>query len=135
LTNPNHKDAADADDDLNGDREMDADEMRDYEDQVPHIPQTSTANLGPFARFLQTMPDHNDMTQEEFDRAFRSLPLPTAGPSPPGLSIHAAMEASYIHRYTNIVSDVVYDIVLYFDMSIQHMISYLISFAISYTIF
>jgi hypothetical protein len=36
---------------------MDAEEMRDYEDQDPHIPQISTANLGPYARFLQTMPD------------------------------------------------------------------------------
>jgi hypothetical protein len=74
-----------------------ADEMRDYEDQVPHIPQTSIANLGPYARFLQTMPDYNDITQEEFDKAFLSLPLPTAGPSPPGISIHAAIKASYIH--------------------------------------
>ena len=113
---------------------MDADEMRDYEDQVPHIPHTSTANLGPYARFLQTMPDYNDMTQEEFDQALRSLPLPTPGPATPGISIHAAIEASYIYQYTDIVSDVVYDIVLYFDMSISHMISYLISFAISYTI-
>jgi hypothetical protein len=134
LINPYHKDAADEDDDLDRDREMDADEMRDYEDQVPHIPHTSTANLGPYARFLQTMPDYNDMTQEEFDQALRSLPLPSAGPSTPGISIHAAIEASYIYRYTDIVSDVVYDIVLYFDMSISHMISYLISFAISYTI-
>jgi hypothetical protein len=107
----------------------------DYEDQDPHIPQTSTANLGPYARFLQTMPDYNDMTQEEFDRAFGSLPLPTAGPSPPGILIHAAIEANYIHRYTDVISDVVYDIVQYFDMSISYMISYLISFAISYTIF
>jgi len=106
-----HKDAADDDDDLNRDRDMDADEMRDYEDQDPHIPHTSTANLGPYAHFIQTMPDYNDMTQEEFDRAFGSLPLPTAGPSPPGISIHAAIEASYIHRYTDIISDVVYDIV------------------------
>jgi hypothetical protein len=55
LTKPYHKDAADDDDDLNRDRDMDADEMRDYEDQVPHIPQTSTANLGPYARFRHLM--------------------------------------------------------------------------------
>jgi hypothetical protein len=134
LRDPHHKDAKDADDDLNGDGGMDADEMRDYEDQVEHMPLSSTANLGPYARFLQTMPDYNDMTQEEFDQAVRSLPLPSARPSTPGISIHAAIEASYIYRYTDIVSDVVYDIVLYFDMSISYMISYLISFAISYTI-
>ena len=91
--------------------------------------------MAAYARFLQNLPDYNDMTQEEFDKAFGSLSLPTAGPSPPGISIHAAIEASYIHRYTVIVSDGVYDIVLYFDMSISHMISYLISFAISFTIY
>ncbi len=93
---------------------MDADEMRDCEDQDPHIPQTSTANLGPCARFPQNLPDYNDMTQEEFDQAFEALPLPTAGPSPPGISIHAEIEASSTHRYTDIISDVVYDIVQYF---------------------
>ena len=41
---------------LNGDLEMYADEMRDYEDQDPHIPPTSTATLGPYARFLQNLP-------------------------------------------------------------------------------
>ncbi len=44
----------DDDDDLKGDREMDEDDMRDYEDQDPHIPPTSTANFGPCAHFLQT---------------------------------------------------------------------------------
>ncbi len=88
--------------------------MRDYEDQDPHIPQTSTANLGSCAGFLQNLPDYNDMTQEEFDKAFEALSLPTAGPSPPGISIHAAIEASSIHLYTDIISDVVYDIIQYF---------------------
>ncbi len=49
-----HNDPADDDDDLNGDREMDADQMRDYEDQDPHIPPTSTANLGPMPAFFKT---------------------------------------------------------------------------------
>ncbi len=71
--------------------------MRDYEDQDPHIPPTSTAKLGPYARFLQNLPDYNDMTQEEFDNAFEALPLPTPGPSLPGILIHAAIDASYIH--------------------------------------
>jgi hypothetical protein len=92
---------------------MDADEMRDYEDQDPHVPPTSTANLGPYARFLQNLPDYNDMTQEEFDMAFVALPLPRPGPSPPGISFAAAIEASYIHRYTEIISDIVYDFVPY----------------------
>ena len=92
-----HNDPADDDNDLNGDLEMHADEMRDYEDQDPDIPPTSTATLGPYALFLQTLPHHNDMTQEEFDKAFEALLLPTPGPSPPGISIHAAIKVSYIH--------------------------------------
>ena len=108
-----HNDPADDDNYFNGDRQMDADEMRDYEDQDPHIPPTSTANLGPYARFLQNLPDYNDMTQEEFEKAFEALPLPRPGPSPPGISTHEAIEVGCIHRYTDIISDVVYDIVLY----------------------
>ncbi len=64
-----HNDPADDDNDLNCDLEMHADEMRDYEDQDPDIPPTS----------------------------FEALLLPTPGPSPPGISIHAAIKVSYIH--------------------------------------
>ena len=62
---------------------MDADELRDYEDKHPHIPLTSTANLGSYACFLQNLPDYNEMTQEEYDNAFEALLLPTPGLSPP----------------------------------------------------
>ena len=51
---------------------MDADELRDFENQDPHIPRPSAADLGPYARFLQNLPDYNDMTQEEFDKAFEA---------------------------------------------------------------
>ena len=44
---------------------MDADDLRDYADQLDIQP-TSPADLGPYARFLQSMPDYLDMTQEEF---------------------------------------------------------------------
>jgi hypothetical protein len=87
----------DDDDDINGDREMDADEKRDYEDQDPHIPPICTTKLGLYARFLQNLPDYNDITQEEFDKAFEAHLLPKPGPSPPGISIHAAFKASYIY--------------------------------------
>ena len=53
---------------------MDADDLRDYEDQLPSIHPTSPADLGPYARFLQSMPDYLDMTQEEFTRAVDTLP-------------------------------------------------------------
>ena len=101
------------DDDVNGDREMDSDEMRDYEDQDPHIPPTSTTNLGPYARFLQNLHEYNDMTQEEINKALEALPIPRPGPSPPGISFHEAIEVGYIHQYTDIISDIVYDIVPY----------------------
>ena len=96
---------------------MDTDELRDFEDQDPHIPPPPAADLGPYARFLQNMPDYNDMTQEEFDKAFEALPLPAPGPPPPGISYHAAIEASYIHWYIDIISDVAYDIVPYISYS------------------
>ena len=69
---------------------MDADDLRDYEDQLP-----SPADLGPYARFLQSMPDYLDMTQEEFTRAVDTLPQPSSRTPPPVISIHEAIQASY----------------------------------------
>jgi hypothetical protein len=74
---------------------MDTDDLRDYEDQLPSIQPTSPADLGPYTRFLQSMPDYLDMTQEQFTRAVDTLPQPSSGPPPPGISIHAAIQASY----------------------------------------
>ena len=51
---------------------MDEDELRDYMDQDPGIPPTSTTDFRPYARFLQ-MPDYSDMTQEEFTKAVVSV--------------------------------------------------------------
>ncbi len=79
------------DDDDSSDREMDADDMRDYMDQDPNVPPTSTANLGPYARFLADMPDWNDMSQANYAKAFEALPRPLPGPSPPDLKIHEAI--------------------------------------------
>ena len=91
---------------------MSTDEMRDYEDQDPHSPPTSTAKLGPYASFLQFF-KLSDMTREEFDKALKEIPLPTPGPLPPEILFHAAIEASSTNRYTDIISDVAYDIVPY----------------------
>jgi hypothetical protein len=74
---------------------MDVDDLRDYQDQLPSIQPTSPADLGPYARFLQSMPDYLDMAQEEFTRAVDTLPQLLSGPPPPGISIHAAIQASY----------------------------------------
>ena len=63
----------------------------------------------------QNLPDYNDMTQEEFNKAFEALPLPLQGPPPPGIPFHAAIEASYMHQYTDIISEVAYDIIPYIE--------------------
>jgi hypothetical protein len=45
---------------------MDADDQRDFLDQDPHIPLTSSANLGPYARFLADMPDWTEMSEHYY---------------------------------------------------------------------
>jgi hypothetical protein len=47
---------------------MDSDELRNYEDQDPHVRPNSTvtANLGPYARFLHDLPDYINMTEEGY---------------------------------------------------------------------
>ncbi len=77
---------------------MDADDMRDYLDQDPDIPPTSTANLGPYACFLADSPDWSDMSQVDYTKAFEALPLPLPGSvvsAPPDfrLLIHEAIQA------------------------------------------
>jgi hypothetical protein len=54
------------DDDPRSDQEMDSDELRDYEDQDPHVPPTSTANFGPYNCFLHDLPDFINMAKEEY---------------------------------------------------------------------
>ena len=83
---------------------MDADETRDYEDQDHHIPPTSTANLGPYSAFYKTknLPDYNDMTQEEFNKALEALQLPLLEPPPPDIPFHAAIEVRPGKLYTPI---------------------------------
>jgi hypothetical protein len=72
---------------------MDNDEMRDYLDQDPYFPPTSTANLGPYARFLADLPDWSDLSQNDYSKAFKALPRPLPNFAPPGLSIHEAIQA------------------------------------------
>ena len=97
-----HNDPVDDGDDLYSDRDMDADERRDYEDQDPHIPPTSTADLGRYASFLQNLPDYNDVTQEEFNTALEALQLPLLEPPPPDIPFYAAIEARPGKLYTPI---------------------------------
>ena len=80
---------------------MDADDLRDYEDQLelPSIQPTSPADLGPYARFLQSMPDYLDMTQEELTRAVDTLPQPSSRPPPPGFTKQFRQVILGIYRY------------------------------------
>jgi hypothetical protein len=72
-----------------------------YKDQDPHVPPTTTANLGPYARFLENMPDFVSLTQEEYNTSFQAaFNQPIFGPPPPGISIHEAIQASYYTSYT-----------------------------------
>jgi hypothetical protein len=73
---------------------MDVDELRAYLDQDPNVSPTSTANLGPYARFLTAdLPDWSDRSRIDFTKAFEALPRPQPCSAPPGLSIHEAMQA------------------------------------------
>ena len=53
---------------------MDADDQRDFLDQDPHVPPTSSANLGPYARFLADMPDWTEMSEDDYIKALKKLP-------------------------------------------------------------
>ena len=82
------------------DGDMDSDDLHNYLDQDPHVPATSAVNLGPYARFLADLPLWTDMSEDAYTKAFDALPLPTAGPAPPSLSIRDAIQARIrIYRY------------------------------------
>ena len=72
------------------DGNMDADDLNDFADQNPNV---STANIGPYARYLSNVPNWADMSQDDFNKAFAALPLPLAGPPPTGCSVHEAIQA------------------------------------------
>ncbi len=103
---------------------MDIDDLRDFEDQDPHVPPSSTANIGPCARLLANMPDWTDISQDAFKKAFSALPLPLEGPPPPGCSIYEAIEASNLIFLYNVTP----------HTFISHMISYPISHLIYVTL-
>ncbi len=64
---------------LNEEREMDFDDLRDYLDQdIPakHFGQFPIAESGPIAQFLADMPDWMNMTPEDPNKALESLLVP-----------------------------------------------------------
>ena len=85
------------DNDSDADRPMDQDELLDFADQGPLPSPTSTAAPGPLAQFLSNMPDFMEGIEESLQRALDSLPVPTPGPSPDGISIHEAIRVSSVN--------------------------------------
>ncbi len=80
-----------SDEEEDGDRQMDADDLRDYLEQEIVPPQLPPA-IGPYASYLALMPDWINMTQDEY--SWESLPLPAVGPAPPGISLELAIKVS-----------------------------------------
>ena len=81
-----------SDEEEDGDRQMDADDLRDFLEQAilpHHAPAT-----GPYARFLASMPDWMNMTQEEYNKSWEALPLPAVGHAPPGILLERAIAVS-----------------------------------------
>jgi hypothetical protein len=74
--------------------------MRDY-----LVPPTSTANLGPYARFLADLPDWSDLSQSEYTKAFEALPWPLPSSAPPGFC--------YTVTHTDIIPDIIPDFYKY----------------------
>ena len=87
---------------------MDADDLRDFEDQRPQVPPRSTANVGPYTLFLANMPDWTDMSQGTFNKAFSALPIPMEGQLPPCCSIHEAIQVSFSYIISYLISRLIY---------------------------
>ncbi len=85
------------DNNLDDDRPMGEDEHLNYGDQEPlHLP-TLTGVLGPTTQFLSDMPDFLEGIEECLHRALDTLPIPTPGPPPDGISIHEAIQVSRVN--------------------------------------
>ena len=80
----------------------DQDELLDFADQGPLPSPTSTAVPGPLAQFLSNMPDFMEWIEEKLQRALDSLPVPRPGPSPDGISIREAIQASSVNSISPI---------------------------------
>ena len=77
-----------SDEEEDGDRQMDAIDLRDYLEQ--DIP----AAIGLYASYLACMPDWMKMTQDKYTKSWEALPLPAVGPgpAPPGISLERAIK-------------------------------------------
>ncbi len=106
-------------DDGPSDIEMDDDDMHVYLDQDLDVPQTSTANLGPYARFLADLPDWGDLSQNDYTKAFEALlqkRILTFFKK--GITIQPVYR-NCIYIIPNIMPDVIADIIPYITYSLS----------------
>jgi hypothetical protein len=71
---------------------MDFDDHSDYMDQDIPAGQFPSAQSGPFAQFLNGMPDWMNMTPEDINFAVESRPNPSEGHILFGISLQEAIE-------------------------------------------
>jgi hypothetical protein len=84
--------------DSNDDREMDLNHHNDNMDQVISARQFPTAQSGPIAQFLNSMPDWINMIPEDINRSVGSLPNPSEGHIPSGILLQEAIVANEWHH-------------------------------------
>ncbi len=82
-----------SDEEEDGDRKMDDDDLRVYLEQ-DILPPSSGPATGQYARFLANMPDWINMTQDKYNKSWEALPLPAVGTTPPGISLESAIKVS-----------------------------------------
>jgi hypothetical protein len=76
-----------SDSDLDADRQMDDAELRDYQGQLLHNFGPSQASKGPISQFMADMPSTIQSFQDDVLKTIDGLPMPSASPAPPGLSL------------------------------------------------
>jgi hypothetical protein len=77
---------------------MDFDDQHDYMDQDIPAGKFLTAQSGPIAQFVSSMPDWMKMTPEVINLAAESLPNPSEGHILPGKSLQEAIEVNKWHH-------------------------------------
>ncbi len=111
------------DEEEDGDRQIDADDLRDYLEQDIVPPQRPPA-IGPYASFLASMPDWINMTQDENNKSWEALPLPAVGPVPPGISLERAIKVQHAHVSVILSGPISYPKWKHIRPDIQDPISY-----------
>ena len=78
-----------------GDRAWGSNDQRDFEDQQYSPPSPMAHYPGsrnPLVRFLSDVPDWSILDSAALNNALQGLPVPIAGPVPPGISLQDAIK-------------------------------------------